>query len=128
MGGQNSIVMGMNATAEKDRSLVINLVPKAATSFKTGEILVISNSLLAKISQSFVVKSKLFIIRIGTKKAIINKNNIQNFIDLLSNKHHRRLYQTDEQQAIIVELQEQNKYQNKRINELQEQNEKHDEQ
>merc|ERR1712194_224520 len=115
--GDHSIAMGKNAKAETDQSCVINLLPeKLVYSTKVGE---------------FLVSSKAFTIRIGSKKVTINKNNIKNFKNLLKGPG-RRLKQIDEQKEIIKELQqqnnkqqEQNDVQEERINEQEQIDELH---
>jgi len=94
--GDHSIAMGKNAKAETDQSCVINLLPeKVASSTKVGE---------------FLVSSKSFTIRIGSKKVTIDKKNIKNFKNLLKNSADRRRHLehiNKDQQAIIEELQKQ---------------------
>merc|ERR1740139_1139123 len=114
--GENTIAMGTKAIAKHDLSLVINLGTKEATSTKQGEFLVSSKSFYVKSKNSFAVTSRSFTFRIGGKKAIINKNNIRNFIDLL-NKKSRRLEQNDEQQKQIDEQQSNNDELHKQIDE-----------
>lgn len=101
--GDYSIAMGINAKAETDRSCVINLSDKVASSTKESE---------------FLVSSKSFTIRIGSKKVTINKNNIKNFKKLLKGPAGRRLKQIDEQKEINKELQQQNNKQQEQIDEL----------
>jgi len=75
--GKFSIAMGINASAKKERSLVINLDKrKRASSKKVGE---------------FLVSSTSFRLQIGNKEVTINKKNIQNFKDLLNMKDRRHL-------------------------------------
>eukprot|EP00751_Fragilariopsis_kerguelensis_P028816 CAMPEP_0170922484 /NCGR_PEP_ID=MMETSP0735-20130129/10477_1 /TAXON_ID=186038 /ORGANISM="Fragilariopsis kerguelensis, Strain L26-C5" /LENGTH=362 /DNA_ID=CAMNT_0011321905 /DNA_START=51 /DNA_END=1139 /DNA_ORIENTATION=+ len=94
--GDYSIAMGIDAKAETDLSCVINLLPgKVASSTKVGE---------------FLVSSKAFTIRIGSKKVTIDKKNIKNFKNLLKNSADRRRHLehiNKDQQAIIEELQKQ---------------------
>merc|ERR1712194_653571 len=94
--GDHSIAMCKNAKAETDQSCVINLLPeKEASSTKVGE---------------FLVSSKAFTIRIGSKKVTIDKKNIKNFKNLLKNSADRRRHLehiNKDQQAIIEELQKQ---------------------
>merc|ERR1712238_83256 len=100
--GDFSIAMGTNANAETDRSCVINLSEKVASSTKVGE---------------FLVSSQSFTIQIGSKKVTISKNNIKKFKKLLKGKG-RRLEQIDGQREIIKELQQQNNKQQEQIDEL----------
>mmetsp|Transcript_7115 Transcript_7115/g.8237 ORF Transcript_7115/g.8237 Transcript_7115/m.8237 type:complete len:123 (-) Transcript_7115:204-572(-) len=96
--------MGKNAKAETDQSCVINLLPeKVASSTKVGE---------------FLVSSKAFTIRIGSKKVTIDKKNIKNFKNLLKGPG-RRLKQIDEQKEINNKQQEQIDEQQEQIDELQ---------
>ena len=80
-GGDNAIAMGTNANAKNDRSFVINLLEdKEATSKKAGE---------------FRVHSKKIVIHINGVEVQINKNNIQNFKNLLKNNNRRHLEQNN---------------------------------
>ena len=110
--GKNSIAMGKNANAKKDRSLVINLGNNEVSSKKDGE---------------FLVNSDSFTLQIGKKKVTINKKNINKFKKLLK-RGNRRLEeitnqheinkQVKEQQVIIEELHKQIEKQQKQIDEL----------
>merc|ERR1712238_627791 len=93
--GKYSIAMGFNADAKKDRSLVINLNKKGDTvsSNKKGE---------------FLVNSDSFTLQIGKKDVTIDKKNIQNFKNLLTDdRRHLEHINNNKQQVIIEELHKQ---------------------
>ena len=103
--GKNSIAMGKNANAKKDRSLVINLGNNEVSSKKDGE---------------FLVNSDSFTLQIGKKKVTIDKKNINKFKKLLK-RGNRRLGEITNQHEINEQVKEQqviNEELNKQIDEL----------